>query len=65
MFEKYYVLESVADPGYYMIDDQIMLTENIKAADKFDDLKFAKKLAKHGDFRVKEVTVEYTIKDVK
>ncbi len=48
-----------------MIDDQIMLTENIKAADKFDDLKFAQKLAKHGDFRVKEVTVEYTVKDIK
>lgn len=65
MVEKYYVLESVANPGYYMIDDQIMLTENIKAADKFDDLKFAQKLAKHGDFRVKEVTVEYTVKDIK
>lgn len=48
-----------------MIDDQIMLTENIKAADKFNDLKFAKKLAKDGDFRVKEVTVEYTVKDIK
>lgn len=60
--EEFFVLEYADTPGCYDIDDQIMITDNIKAATHYpEDL--AKTIAKKskGKYIVKKVTVLYVI----
>lgn len=63
--EEFFVLEYADTPGCYTIDDQIMITESLKAATRYPE-DHARRLAKmsKGQYNVKKVTVLYVVDDL-